>query len=262
VEKVVEKIRNLQAHARSARGFGSDLEADAFEERARRLMSRHGVTQTEVDAAAPADISAVAVGADAYGCRDLRRRTAWAEILAEAVARAHSCRSLVRPRSNRLVFVGAKGDLRLAAYRFITLARACSRASVEDARLMRELFEEYWPGEWPGERAYADSYRTGFSRAVRERYERRARGESEGPNPSAVSSPGALVRSGRGRGLRVEAELGRVVARSARPLSLSRLDARPFRRGYCAGREAELEGAALPGAASPRLDAGQPVLTF
>jgi hypothetical protein len=132
------RVKKLLDHSESAKELGSVEEAASFAAKAAELCSKYKLDMSDVQFAAEqeknpvglsplVDLTTVCGGPNAAG---FRRRSLWAEYLAQGIAQSVSCRFLITARTKAIWFVGRKSDREIAEYLLLTLAeRAWHMAS-------------------------------------------------------------------------------------------------------------------------------------
>ena len=118
---MIEKLRKLIAHERSAREIGNLNEAEAFAEKVQNLLTTHKLSMSEVDfeereESEPIDWGQVD-GAD-LRCRDKKTKTYWRVTIASAIAEINSC-DVVQNGLRSFFFVGRTSDRELAKMLYI-----------------------------------------------------------------------------------------------------------------------------------------------
>jgi hypothetical protein len=122
-ERVIEQLRKLIAHQRSAEKIGSLAEAAAFANTIQRLLEKHHLELSDVHIDATAD----EVGEERWEAAPFglpRRRTGWLERIALAVAHTHFCRVILIRGLSSLYLIGRAADREVAAFMIVYLSRA------------------------------------------------------------------------------------------------------------------------------------------
>ena len=134
IDRIIDKINKIKAHAESAKEIGNIAEAEAFADMLNRLLLKHQLTEVDLNVAPKDDDPIVQVWTtpEKYGQKTVSQRVVWQEALARTVARAHLCRFMVASGSSRLVFVGTHVNATTAEYCFGVLASAAERMSHKD----------------------------------------------------------------------------------------------------------------------------------
>jgi hypothetical protein len=131
MESVLEKIKKLIDHERSARSIGSTAEAQAFAERIQQMLLKHKVSMSEVemaslDAEDPIGISSARTRA--------KRVERWRQILAGGIANSFFCKLLKTVEGSHgveFVFIGRTGDRTAAMEMYQHLSGIAPRLSKE-----------------------------------------------------------------------------------------------------------------------------------
>lgn len=123
-QPIIDKIRKLLAHEKSARAIGSIKEAQAFMAKVQELLDQHKLGMDEVDFDAREEgepINAEHVGAadEAAGFR-CGKKSLWQIHLAMAIADCNNCQ-VVLSVGNALYFVGRTSDRQICKMLFIYL---------------------------------------------------------------------------------------------------------------------------------------------
>jgi hypothetical protein len=248
--KIIDTIRKLQRHAKSAAGLGNTAEADAFSERARRLMAENNLTQEDIDASevTPSEIGGYALNPAAWGQSKSKRRVAWAEQLAQVIACAHDCRTGIQPASNVLLFFGRREEVELSIFAFCRLARLAQERAKDNTRRAKKFYEQLVYPEWPGDKAFLFSFYIGFSAAIGFRYQQRAKQKDN----RAVEVPvDALALPG--KEVALNEFLSRAQMKQARSLSVPPPVPDGYFAGYGEGLKVELEVLGLCAEASGQI---------
>jgi len=185
-DKVIDKIRKMQAHADSAHKIGSENEAEAFAEMIQRLLARHKLDMTDIEFSqmeVEEPVQQHSVDYDKHGMKVSKSRVAWMEGLARIIANAHFCKILVHSGSSRISIIGRKSDADVAEYMIITLQRLIDKMSIK-ARLTHnnECKREGRLGDIYG---FRQSYIKSFVSRIAERYQEAKRSQ-EGESSTAL----------------------------------------------------------------------------
>ncbi len=192
IDPIIEKLRKLIAHEKSARSIGNLHEAEAFAARIQTMLEDHKLGMDEVayaerEAAEPIDWEPVSADdidhTDTYNRKNVRQY--WQHTLATAIAEVNSCRAIGKGGDNsRFSFVGRTTDRQLCKILFIYMVELaeelCAKAAKEDVADQRDKFNEEKFGygmnrdvpPWaaPAFRGwmkdYRKAWRKGFSEAV------------------------------------------------------------------------------------------------
>jgi hypothetical protein len=191
LDKIVDKLRKLQAHAESAEKIGSQAEAEAFAARFQELLLKHKLSLSDIEveteeANEPVDRFTVDYAKYASQAEPIPtgRRVIWMQDLASIVAKAHFCRILVHRGSTRITLVGRKSDALVAEFMLVTLVRTAVRLVRKEYTVAKR--------ERPHDdlRGFNVSFLEAFIARLRERFE-------EGRRTASVSTSTALVRINR-----------------------------------------------------------------
>lgn len=240
-KKVIELLRKLVSHEKSARTVGNIHEAEAFAARIQTLLSEHKLGMTDVEFAereAGEPIDWEYVDPAVVGFHGKRAKVAWQVFIANAIASANTCETVLA-NGNKLYFVGRTTDRELCRVFFLYLLEMAKQLAETDAitnmdeqrRLFKKErgFQFYYPPRrflaWMFD--YRKAWYNGFSMTVGERLEQKAKEAEKAANPNAI------IHISKDREL-VKAE----VAENSKPLSYSGRLGRnqaAFQRGAEAG---------------------------
>lgn len=161
--RVIDKIRKLIRHERSARGIGSAAEAEAFAGKIHELLLQHKISMSEVtvdDEAEQARVGEEEIptgGKPRYG--SVRRED---NCLMNVVAKHHFCQAIVISGTNLIVLVGAEEDRAVVTEMFQFLSstmKRLARLEEEKAKAARRSIRKFKP-----------HFYLGFTRAINRRY--------------------------------------------------------------------------------------------
>jgi hypothetical protein len=168
-EKVLDKIRKLNAHAESAKAIGSEAEAAAFAAMVNRLLNEHRLDMTDLEFEQKRETDPVDEGWldwSVHGIRTKNKRIYWIEQLAVMVASAHCCRILVVPGSSLLKLVGTKTNREIAEYVIVTLFRSADNIAWKESL---KYYEECKKSGRPREDGFRNSFRLAFVNRIAQR---------------------------------------------------------------------------------------------
>lgn len=133
--KIVELIKKLMTHERSARAIGSEAEAAAFNAQIVRLRERHSITE-EI----PLDDDPVFAEINEYDAEYVfrpdsmmfrRKRIFWEEMMFDAIARFCNCRPVIIPKTNLKVVAGLESDRKRVIKSYLHLYDEAGKLSAE-----------------------------------------------------------------------------------------------------------------------------------
>jgi hypothetical protein len=233
MNKLLEKLQKIKAHAESAAKIGSEAEAEAFAAMLQQLLTKHKLGMSDLDFEVedvrdPVGTSMV----DWQGVKIRKSRIAWIEQLAAIVAHAYFCKILVHTGSSHITLVGREQDRVVAEYVIVTLVRLAQKlAEKEFGKLYRQ--DRYAAHGFKG------SFLKAFVQRINERL-KEERGEAE------RSTSTALVRI-RHEEKAVEDYLKSMKTRKVAMVRGSRRDhnAEGWRRGREVADRMDLKGRAL-----------------
>lgn len=181
-EKVLDTLRKLIEHSRSAHSIGNVAEAEAFAAKAAELLLRHKLNMTDVEfAQAEQDeppIKEVLKHAD-LGTTHADGDATWTGVLLRAVAEANFCRSIRMPGYRALglhaydVLVGRKSDCESAKALFGYLCESCVDAARNAATHQRWRATVDVTEHFGTRRTFISGFKVGFAQAIYRRLERK-----------------------------------------------------------------------------------------
>lgn len=129
----VEKLFKLKQQAESEAQLGNAEAAEAFAATINRLLLDWELSPTELEKREQQKdepIVELRVNKSAFQIQATKTRVAWQETLADIVAGAHMCRTLIRPKSNDIWFVGTNTHATIAEYVFGTMVPQVEKMSL------------------------------------------------------------------------------------------------------------------------------------
>lgn len=190
---MIEKLRKLIAHERSARSIGNLAEAEAFAAKIQSLLTAHKLNMSEVDFQAreesePIDWEHVDGKEVGKGAR--RTKVYWRVTIAQAIAKVNSCMTVNQTvsRGNAFFFVGRTSDREMAKILYLYLVELgeelCYKAARDNRSEQMNMFNFYngisanntpsWLmaafNRWM--KNYRESWKTGFGQAIAERLQK------------------------------------------------------------------------------------------
>lgn len=137
---IIEKLRKLIEHEKSARQLGSMAEAEAFTSKIQELLMAYNLELAHItpeEEAEEGEIGQEFVRGEDFGGGYGSRRVDWLEHLASAVARNCFCKSLIVTGSNTQVFVGLPLNRSSAIQTFKYLAGAAQQIANTDLEIFK-----------------------------------------------------------------------------------------------------------------------------
>jgi hypothetical protein len=197
-EKILDRLRKLIEHQRSAHAIGNVAEAEAFAAKAQEILLRHKLNMTDIEFAQQEKDEPPAKHV-IHGDRDLgttrrERDAGWVQILLGAVAQANFCKMIrMAPPNRRLygrvpgyfVLVGRKSDCDAAKALFGYLYESCVTAARNEAASV-DFTESFFDFETRG--TFIGAFKAGFADAIWHRL------ETKRSELKAAASEQALVR--------------------------------------------------------------------
>ncbi len=228
IEKVIEKIRKLNALAQSSNVH----EAAAATAAAARLMQDHQIEEAQLIGAGEAQEEPVQAGL----CIDAHRRApTWKAILATTITRSLGCE--LYTESGRFMVIGRKSDAQAVTYLYRAVIAQIDELCTTAARAQR-----IFGGDERNFRGWCGSFRHGAAQAVHQRLsaqktERDREVQARADGGDRASSTALVVIDRR------EGEISRVA--SSLNLRTTKLRSNPcsvdgFRDGFAAGQQVNL----------------------
>lgn len=190
-ERVLDKLKKMYAHSKSAEAIGSEEEARSFAAKIQELLSQHKIELSEIEYQKLDEVDPVQqrlVDFESAGIQIKRSRVAWHEQLGSVVCRAYFCKMVVITGSSRLYFAGRGTDLEAAEQVFLYLVRVASKLS--DRAYVEYFYECRAAGDVTKARGFRSAYLDGFTERLGERY----REERERQKREWASAGTALIR--------------------------------------------------------------------
>lgn len=91
IDKVIDKVQKLHAHAESAKKIGNEAEAQAFAAKVQELLTQYKLSMSDVEFARRDDedpIDQAEVNLTKHGFRTKQVRIEWQEMLAAVIGRS------------------------------------------------------------------------------------------------------------------------------------------------------------------------------
>lgn len=221
---IVDKLRKLIDHERSAREINSLFEAELFAKKIQHLLTTHQLSLTDIEIEEEAAIEA---GEDNIP----RGKAIWQQVLFKNVATANQCDLLLRGR--HFVLIGLETDRQICTtlFQYFTeLAKDLCNADVVDER-------EHWWGSGETVR-FKNSFLLGFTQALSNRLQQEA-ASAQQPD----SSNNALIHL-RNKEALVAAAVAKHAPKEARKRRHN-TDAMAWSLGYSRGDSVALAGGRL-----------------
>ncbi len=191
MDKVVDKVRKLHAHAQSAGQIGNEAEAQAFAAKVQELLIHYklSMSQIEFEARDKNDpIDQTWVDWQSHGMRNVKTRSAWTERLAAIVTHAYFCQYVVMSGTNCLLIIGREQDRKVAEFMLITIARFLEKISYDE--YCRYYYQCQDAGDATRARGFRGAFRIGFIMRLHERFDE----ELKRVEASVPASSMAIVR--------------------------------------------------------------------
>lgn len=162
---LIRKVQLLLNGAAGRKAIGSMAEAEAFAAKAQQLLMEHGLSMTEVEAAASAQTDPMGETRTAprrNGQQVYRSVPPWQRTLADAICFSYGGCVLTLYNTSSMIFVGRESARPVMVYVYEQLLEAARR-------LLRTARKEYNARRGYVEPGFEGSYMIGFSAAIKER---------------------------------------------------------------------------------------------
>lgn len=174
--KILDKIRKLNAKAESCKEIGSEHEAQAFAQMVNKLLNEHQLEMTDLqfeETRKSEPVDRMMVDWKKYEVKTRLQRIKWIERLAMLVAQAHTCRILVIPGSSHIILVGTKTNREVAEYVLVTLVRTAEK--IADAEYVKFFYEMRDRGTVERARGFRAAFLDGFVERIGSRFDEEKR---------------------------------------------------------------------------------------
>lgn len=174
--KILETLRKLIEHEKSARKIGNQAEAEAFAAKAQELLLKHKLEMTDVEfAEQEREEPVLGEWFSAQEVLDLPRKVLhdnWIGILLMGISEANFCKLLKQRQSNSFTIVGRATDRDTTKAMFIYLSNACIDMAPQEALAFfgPSPIPEF---KHPHQRSFISSFKLGFANAIYRRLERK-----------------------------------------------------------------------------------------
>jgi len=181
-EKILDKLRKLNAMAESAAELGSEHEAQAFAAKVQELLTAYKLNRADIGGEAPKDepINITYVSWRDLGLESRKVRVGWTERLGHFVAEAYYCDFVICGWGGHIgMLVGAETDRKVATYMYVTLGR-----------FLQKLVEQEYAAAWKrclaaGDvtlcRGFKAGFTYGFLTRLKERFDEEVRPKADVP---------------------------------------------------------------------------------
>lgn len=170
--KIFERIQKLHRKAESAKAIGSEQEALAFAEGVQKMLLKYDLEMSDVEAAQLNEedpVKSHVYDPAEFGLPGKKTKVTWQVRLAMTVTKAHSCKILVLPGSNRLIMVGRRRDRLVAEHVLVVLTRFCLAQAEKD--YVRFFYACRDGGSVEDARGYKAGWYIGFVLRLAQRYQ-------------------------------------------------------------------------------------------
>ena len=171
MEKLVDRIKKMHAKAESAKQLGNEAEAFAFASAVQKLLLKHNLEMTDIEAALEAQHDPVQghyFHPQAFGLPFKKSRVLWSELLGHVIADAHMCGILPVHRSNTFMIIGTRSNRQACEFMTVFLTRYAIEHSEKD--YVRYFYQCKADGDVTMARGYKSGWLMGFVARLAERY--------------------------------------------------------------------------------------------
>jgi Protein of unknown function (DUF2786) len=267
-QKLLERIKKLQAKADNLKGLGPEYEAEAasFAAAVQKMLVEYDLDMSDVDYRLSLTQDPVRLHefrpAD-FGLKSKKREILWEQALAATVAKAHQCGIIPVMSSNHFYLVGRRHHRQVAEYMIVFLFRTVEELA--DKAYVKRFYELRNQGLVKHARGYRASFIEACVSRLIKRYREAEHATIEGL--SAEQRKVAVVRLSQEHTL-IKAALddlkksGFIEDKDTTPLGNNKVNELGFQDGDAAGRQINLKPNVAPGQpTSPRaVGAGQKLL--
>lgn len=171
MEKLIDRIKKMHAKAESAKALGNEAEAFAFASAVSKLLLRHNLEMTDVEAAIQEQedpVKAHYFDPTVFGLPKKKSRVLWSELLAAVVAEAHMCGILPVHKTNTFMIIGTRQNRQACEFMIVFLTRYAVEHSEKD--YVRYFYECKALGDVRQARGYKAGWLMGFCTRLSMRY--------------------------------------------------------------------------------------------
>jgi phosphoribosyl-ATP pyrophosphohydrolase len=171
MEKLVDRIKKMHAKAESAKALGNEAEAFAFASAVSKLLLKHNLEMTDVEAALAMKedpVKAHYFRPEVFGFKRKKTRVLWSELLAHVVADAHMCGILPCHASNELMIIGTRQNRQACEFMIVFLTRYAEEHAEKD--YVTYFYRMKYEGDVTKARGYKAGWLMGFVSRLAERY--------------------------------------------------------------------------------------------
>lgn len=181
-EKILDRLRKLNAMAESAAELGNEHEAQAFAAKVQELLTAYKLSRADIGSSAAKDepINITYVSWSDLNLEPRRVRVGWTERLGYFVAEAYYCDFIICGWGGNIgMLVGAETDRKIAVYMYVTLGR-----------FLQILVEKEYAAAWKrcaaaGDvtlcRGFKAGFTFGFLTRLKERFDEEIRPKADVP---------------------------------------------------------------------------------
>lgn len=172
---LVERIKKMHAKAESAKQLGNEAEAFAFASAVQKLLLKHNLEMTDVEAALAAKedpVKAHYFDPEVFGLKapKKRRPQLWSELLTRIVADAHLCGILHVYKSSQFLIIGTRQNRQACEFMIVFLMRYAEQHSEQD--YVRYFYQCKAEGDVTKAQGYKAAWLLGFVSRLAERYKK------------------------------------------------------------------------------------------
>lgn len=186
-EQIIDKLRKLRAHQKSAEQIGSEDEAQAFAAAFKRILDNHKLDMSDIEweEEKKQPIVRVYVSHKAAGLKTSKVRVAWMLDLARQIGIAHQCAILWGRSTRDFWFVGHQISAEAAREVYGYMVKVAETlAEKEYVKFFYKCKNEL--GDVRLARGYKQGFLFGFTGRLRQRYEEELKKLEQGHTGSAL----------------------------------------------------------------------------
>lgn len=164
-DKLIKKLAALKATEVSLRDTGHLEAAESYAAKVTELLLRHQLSMDEIEIAARDKDDPIG---EEYVHGTKNKRIWWQERLAGEIALANTCRILVIPGRNTVIFVGREQNRQVCSYLFRYLCREVEPFCNKE---YDRFYNSYYLKGQPVPPGWRKSFYTGFLCSIRDRFQ-------------------------------------------------------------------------------------------
>lgn len=167
-EKIIDKIRKLEIQSQSAKKIGNEEEALAFAEKVQKLMAQYQVEMSQLEIKEE-PIYVEHIPWNNFGHKFVNRRQSWIELLSYLVAKQHSCKIVVYPKTNIIKVYGTEINRKIAIHIIGSIVTYIN--TLANKEYSKFYYECKKTNELHLAKGFKKSFLFGFIKTLQDRYE-------------------------------------------------------------------------------------------